>query len=182
MVEEVGCSGGASGAHVVLAGPRAAGKTTIGNLLASSCDLSFIDLDDRALSRFQETSVKQVWETHGETAWREAEVASLQEVLAEAPCVIALGGGVPTIPSARDMLAASASVVIWLKADSSILAARLEAEEGDRPSLTGLSPAEEIAEVCRRRAADYEVIADHVIDTGSENCEMIAQSIKSMLA
>ena len=181
MVEEPRVTGGASASHVVLAGPRAVGKTTIGKLLASTCDLPFVDLDDRSLDRFPETTVKQVWEAHGESAWREAETASLKAVLGESRSVIALGGGVPTIPAARDLLDGPAAMVIWLQADASILAARLSAGDDDRPSLTGRSPADEIAEVCRQRESDYQAIADHVIDAGQRDAAMIAQSIKSML-
>ena len=167
--------------HVVLAGLRAVGKTTIGKILASSCDLGFVDLDARVLSRFPEATVKECWGKYGEAAWREAEVVSLQEVLSEPACVVALGGGVPTIPAARDLLATQHAVVFWLQAAPRILAARLAAEEGDRPSLTGQSPAEEMAEICQRREADYQAIADHVIDAGHQEPEAIAHAMKSLL-
>ena len=59
--------------------------------------------------------------------------------------------GVPTIPLAVEQLNAArqrdAAVIIWLQADPDELASRLESSTGDRPSLTGRTPAEEIAEI-----------------------------------
>ncbi len=157
--------------HVVLTGPRAVGKSTIGRSVARQLDLDFIDLDEAVLDRFEQPTVSEVWKTHGESVWRDMECSVLHELLDASPVVLALGGGVPTIPPAAGDLnrarRAGAAVVIWLQADPVELASRLEASPGDRPSLTGKTPAEEIAEVCRARASSYEAVSDLVIDVGS---------------
>ena len=88
--------------HVLLMGLRGSGKTTVGGLLADRLGCPCIDLDERVLSTFAESTVTAVWATHGEDAWRAAEATTLSELLAgTGPDVIALGGGTPMIESGR---------------------------------------------------------------------------------
>ncbi len=167
--------------HIVLTGPRAVGKSTLGTAVAASLGCPFIDLDDRVLESFESSSVKEVWERHGESAWREAEVRVLASVLDESPSVIALGGGVPTIQEAAELLndarSRGTACVIWLKADPALLAERLVEDTGDRPTLTGQLPADEIASVCAQRAPAYESVSDHGLDVGGMDLSTAIQAI-----
>ena len=144
--------------HVVLTGPRAVGKSTIGRALAKRLGMTFIDLDVKVLARFPESTVGAVWTTHGESAWREMETTVLADLLNDPPMVLALGGGVPTIFEAAESLNRSrqegAAMIIWLQADPHELASRLESFSDDRPSLTGRTPAEEIIEICRIKSIE----------------------------
>ncbi|MCH2133313.1 MAG: hypothetical protein MK116_06145 [Phycisphaerales bacterium] len=171
--------------HIVLAGPRAVGKTTIGRTLAAARGVMFIDLDDRVLSTFEDSTVSEVWRLHGESAWRAAESRVLGEVLAEPPAVIALGGGVPTIPEACQQLNHSRDAgharVLLLEASPAVLADRLADGGGDRPSLTGATPAEEIEAICAERAAAYASVADHSVRTDSRSMDEILLDITAWL-
>ncbi|MEE2907073.1 MAG: shikimate kinase, partial [Planctomycetota bacterium] len=80
----------------------------------------------------------------------------------------------------NDARASGQVQVVWLKADPGLLATRLDAEPGDRPSLTGLSPAEEIANICADRAEAYQAIADHSLDVGNMSIEAIITKILAM--
>ncbi|MDG2424382.1 MAG: shikimate kinase [Phycisphaerales bacterium] len=170
--------------HLVLAGPRAVGKTTIGKAISAAWSRPFVDLDDRVLQTFENQTVSDVWDVHGELAWREAEKRVLASVLSEPPSVIALGGGVPTIQEAADCLnetrSSGSAIVIWLKADPAVLESRLIRASGDRPSLTGQSPAEEIAEVSASREEAYRAISDHQLDVGEMDLETILGRISRM--
>ena len=80
--------------HVLLMGLRGSGKTTVGGLLARQLDGEFVDLDDRVLATFAETTVTDVFSAHGEQAWRAAEARVLHELLSRTAgrdSVIALG-------------------------------------------------------------------------------------------
>jgi shikimate kinase len=155
----------------LLIGPRGCGKTSIGRALADRRGVSFVDLDDLVLARFAEPTVAAVWEDRGEPAWREAEVATLDALLlppiADGGAVIALGGGTPMIPAAREIIEAARTAgvvraVVYLKCTVAELERRLRAAPGDRPSLTGSGVAEEIAAVLAEREPTYEAIADVV--------------------
>ena len=170
-------------AHLVLTGPRAVGKSTMGRALAEAWSCPFIDLDVHVLDSFDEQTLIEVWGTHGESAWRAAEMRSLVSVLAQPPSVIALGGGVPTIPEAAERLNASrrdgTSWIVWLKADPVILASRLSSVLCDRPSLTGQSPEKEIADICAAREDAYRCISDMELDVGTLDLQSAVQRIQS---
>lgn len=167
---------------IVLIGPRGAGKSTIGRLLASTLNVPFADLDDRVRARFGNASVSEIWRQHGEAAFRAAEAESLAELLessgtGRAPggiprCpagVLSLGGGTPMIDSAQrtltDARARGVARVVLLLAPPATLAARLRATVGDRPSLTGDAPHLEVEKVLAARLPTYIRLADARFDT-----------------
>lgn len=173
--------------HLVLLGPRAAGKSRLGGAVAALLERPFIDLDDRVRARFGNRSAREIWASEGEPAWRRGELAALEIALGEPPSVIALGGGTPIIPEAR-MLLESARVAgrtrcVLLLASAGELAARLERAPGDRPPLTAAgrgaaadsdrardaspTPASEVAAVLAERLPIYRALADAEIDTGT---------------
>lgn len=154
--------------NTLLIGARSSGKTTLGRAIVSALHLTFIDLDEQTLATFEETTVRQVWAAHGETAWRAAETRALQRVLESDDQIIALGGGTPMIASAQARIAqerrAGRTLCVYLHCDAAELAKRLAETEGDRPSLTGASLSEEIAGVLSEREPTYRALADAVLD------------------
>ena len=85
--------------NLLLVGPRGSGKSSVGRAVSAAAGLAFVDLDERVLARFPQDTVTEVWRRHGEAAWREAESAALEAVLAGDGQVVALGGGAPMIAS-----------------------------------------------------------------------------------
>lgn len=175
-------------ANILLIGPRACGKSTVGRLLGNGRADRFIDLDDIVKASFSEQSVAEIWRVHGEERWRDAEVRELSALLADSsgPVVIALGGGTPMIAEARDCILAARkrgeAVTVYLRCAAEILCERLRKDTGDRPSLTGADPADEAAEVLDRRAAIYEEVADIVLDCGEDDAETLVRRILLQLA
>jgi len=166
--------------HLVIIGHRGSGKTTIGHAVAVRLGSAFVDLDDAALSRFQNQSVVDVWQHHGERAWREAEAAALADLHLERPpdpdappLVIALGGGTPTIATARQTIdavrSARTTFVVWLRVPVETIVSRLDTDPGDRPALTiaAESETDPIAHhrtLLAERAPIYAALADATID------------------
>ena len=157
---------------VLLIGPRASGKSTVGRALAAALGASFVDLDDVVLAGFADaglTTVEAVWAGPGESAWRRGESAALARQLAPGAgsSVIALGGGTPVIDDARARIRASqragGAIVVYLRCPVGALERRLR-EPGDRPSLTGASPADETRRVLTTREPIYLELADIVTD------------------
>jgi shikimate kinase len=151
--------------NIALTGPRASGKTTIGQALARRRGMRFVDLDEMVKAQFEEDTVREIWARHGETAWRAAELSSLRSVVGMDGQVIALGGGAPMIDAARNVLTeADRMVIIYLKCSVGELERRLKAVTGDRPSLTGADPADEVATVLAVREPVYEALAHTVVE------------------
>jgi shikimate kinase len=158
--------------NTLLIGARGSGKSAIGRRLAKLGDLRFVDLDDRVLARFDEDTVQAIWATHGEGAWREAEVEALRDVLDSDDQIVALGGGTPMIDAAREMIEASRRAdsvrVVYLKGSVELLTERLGRRCGDRPSLTGKDVVEEISDVLEQREPTYLALADLVYETSTK--------------
>lgn len=169
---------------IVLIGMRASGKSTIGRAIAKKLGISFLDLDDVVASEFPEPSIKEIWRVRGESAWRDAEVQCLERILNSAgdrPDVLALGGGVPCISDAREILSRAAVIIIYLHAPPGLLSARLHAEPGDRPTLTGEDVAAEIAAVLAAREPVYRQLAQIVIDTENQSPTDLTRAIINSL-
>jgi shikimate kinase len=166
--------------HLVLIGLRASGKSTTGRLLAQELGVPFVDLDDRTATLLGAETVGEAFRSAGEQRFREAESQALRAALDEPPQVIALGGGTPTAPGAAAMISAardsSAAAVVFLDPGLETLAARLERDEGDRPSLTGLGVVAEIEAVAARRRPLYAALADLVF-TGEVDSVMIKGAV-----
>ncbi|UCD76253.1 MAG: hypothetical protein JSV91_04880, partial [Phycisphaerales bacterium] len=100
--------------------------------------------------------------------------------------VVALGGGTPMIRAARARIEqaqrAGRGMVVYLKCEVRELARRLREAPGDRPSLTGADPSEEVARVLAEREATYLAVADIVFETTHGSPADAATRLAAMLA
>lgn len=88
---------------VVLVGPMAAGKTSLGKRLARALDIPFVDSDARIVQ--QHGVITKIFEEQGEAAFREIEAAIIATELArKGPRILALGGGAVLTESTRELL------------------------------------------------------------------------------
>lgn len=153
--------------HIVLLGLRASGKSTLARALAGRLGLPPVDLDDRVRALAGCASVREAFAALGETRFRELEADALRAALAEPPSVLALGGGTPTAPGAAEILrqarAVGRAALVFLDPPLESLAARLAADAGDRPSLTGRGVVEEIAELAVQRRPLYTELSQLVL-------------------
>ncbi len=178
--------------NVLLMGLRGCGKSTVGQLLAARLECPFVDLDDRVLATFAEPTVTAVWAARGEAAWRAAEATALGELLGRsrtsraADHVIALGGGTPLVESARRDLetarAAGRASLIYMRCTIEELRRRLSGDTGDRPSLTGADPVQELTNVLEAREPVYRQLADHEYDVTTTPPGGIADALAVLLS
>ena len=96
----------------------AAGKSTVGRALASLLRWSFIDLDHEVECRAG-MAIHEIFTRNGEGAFRRLESECLRAVLsgANAPTVIALGGGTFIQTDNADALRQRGARVVFLKTD-----------------------------------------------------------------
>ncbi len=164
--------------RLVLVGYRACGKTTVGRLLAARLACSFIDADHE-LERTLGGPIASFFAAHGEAAFRVREAACLGDLLARpGPWVLSTGGGVVVRPDNRAALIASGAQVIYLHAPAEVLVARLAADAGGRPSLTGAGVAVEVPRVLAEREPWYRAVANTVVDARQAPAEMVAELVR----
>jgi len=169
--------------HLYLTGYRGAGKSTVGKCLASILNWEWIDLDDR-IEQTARVSIKKIFEREGETGFRNRESLALKLASAESSAVISLGGGAVLRSENRDIIAASGRCV-WLSVDADTVIARLFLDattRNRRPSLTTLTPADEVRRVLADREPIYRQTADLTIDAASRPAEQIAAEIAQWLS
>ncbi len=160
-----------------LVGARGAGKTTLGTSLARRLGCEFFDTD-RYMQERDCLTVSEVVEREGWEGFRRREKAALREVLGPER-VVATGGGMVLDPGNRALMR-ECGVVLYLAAPAAVLASRLarDGNQASRPSLTGKSTLEEVAEVLAARDSLYRETAHHVLDAGRDFDGILAEALE----
>jgi shikimate kinase len=158
---------------VVLIGPMGVGKTTIGKKLAKALGLPFRDTD--ALVVQKHGSIPELFETIGETGFRDLEEAVVEEAISTEG-VVATGGGAVLRDSTRDRL--RATTVFYLSTDGRHMASRLA--NGNRPLLK--NGIDDWRRIYDERKPIYEATADYVINTSNQSLASAIDEIKARLA
>lgn len=116
------------------------GKSTIGELLAERLNLPFID-SDKAIEKLEGRSITDIFASDGEAAFREMEMNFLNQLKSTEPSVIAVGGGLPTLEGALELMH-ELGLVIYLNTSLLTLIKRLKDEKQLRPLLKELNDSE----------------------------------------
>lgn len=172
-------------AVVALSGFMGSGKTTAGRLVAATLGRRFVDLDHE-VERREKCTVADVFAREGETGFRRAELAALEEVLggvapaaseADGGLVLALGGGTLTQAPARALLEArGGAVVVYLQT--------LPEEAWERVEHSGRPLArsrEAFAALAAEREDVYRESADLVIHTAGLTPLEVAERVVKMV-
>ena len=137
---------------VVLVGMMGAGKSTIGRRLSVRLRLPFLDADTE-IEAAAGMSIPDIFETHGESQFRDGEARVIARLLDGGPAVLATGGGAFMREETRGRIGAKA-VSIWLKADADIIMRRVK-RRADRPLLQTADPAATIGRLIGEREPVY---------------------------
>jgi len=108
---------------IVLTGMMGAGKTCIGRKLAERLDLPFVDADAQ-IAEAAGCSISEIFERHGEEAFRDGERRVIARLLGEGVHVLAVGGGAFMDPETRALILDKA-LSVWLRADIELLLSRV---------------------------------------------------------
>ena len=163
-----------------LIGFMCSGKTTLGEALAGSIGVPFVDLD-AAIEDEAGMSVSRIFSTMGEESFRRMEADILARLAGRNDVVVGCGGGTPCRPGAMQMMNA-AGITVKLEARRDVLLRRLMEGRHKRPLLAGVKTADEMSAVIDRlmpaRDAYYN-LATHRFDSSYlESPEEIAASVE----
>jgi shikimate kinase len=144
---------------VVLVGMMGSGKTTVGRRVAARLDRPFLDADAELEERSGRT-VRDWFAEAGESAFRDAESATLTALLDHPePAVIAAGGGV--VIRAENRAALADPFVVLLDAEPAFLASRVQ-RKSHRPLIDG-DAVGTLERLHAERGAWYQEVADVVV-------------------
>ena len=161
-----------------LIGFMGVGKTTIGKQIAALSKVIFIDTDNQ-IEKETSKSIKEIFETVGEIAFRKLETDTIRSINKKA--IVACGGGLPAHNNNIEYLKHKGKV-IYLKASSETLIKRLEKNKNNRPLICNLTN-EKLLEFIRKILKEREKIykqADYTIETDNKTVKEILREINSL--
>lgn len=153
----------------------AAGKTTVGRLLAERLGWEFVDFDERIHERTGRTPGAIIRE-EGEAAFRAVEAGMARELAGRSRMVLATGGGWGADPR-RAAALGPGTVRIWLRIGAAEAVRRAEADGTDRP-LLGEPPGRlaRAESLLAEREPGY-AAADHVVDVDGTAAVVVVEEI-----
>ncbi len=171
--------GAARSGRIALIGLRGAGKSTLGEKLAQSLGLPFVELD-REVEKEAGAKLGEVFAMYGQDAFRRFERRALERVLNQNErAVIAAGGSLVTDPESYKLLL-DRCLCVWLKASPEEHMARVIAQGDMRPFKGRSAALDEI----RRLLADRERLygrADVTLDTSGKSLRQSLAEIRKAI-
>ena len=168
---------------ITLIGYRGSGKSTVAAPLAARLAWDWIDADIE-IERRAGCTIREMFDTQGESYFRDLEQRTLRDLLRQKNLVIAAGGGAVMNENTRcDMQ--SAGPVVWLQAGVDTLSDRIHADEataGRRPNLTQAGGRQEIEQLLIEREPFYRRTATLSVVTDELSVEQIVQEIFRSIA
>lgn len=161
------------GRSIVLVGLMGAGKSSIGKRLAARIDLPFFDADAE-IEAAAGCSIAEIFERHGEAAFRDGERRVIQRLLAGPRKVLATGGGAFMNAETRAAIARH-GLSIWLKADLDTLVKRT-ARRSNRPLLRQGDPRDVLQRLMNERYPVY-AEAEITVETRDGPHEDVVEAI-----
>lgn len=145
-------AGDGTDGSLVLVGLMGVGKSTIGRRLAARLGLPFVDADEE-IEKAAGMTVQEIFDRHGEAAFRDGERRVIARLIDGKPKVIATGGGAFVNDQTRQLILDRATAV-WLDADLDILVNRVSRRDG-RPLLKGRDPRDVLTRLAKEREPYY---------------------------
>jgi len=166
---------------IVIVGLMGAGKSCIGKRLASRIGLPFADADAE-IEKAAGCSIEEIFERHGEAAFRDGEHRVIRRLLSEEPKVLSTGGGAYMNPMTRADIRAH-GVSVWLRADLDLLLKRT-GRRNNRPLLKRGDPRQILARLIAERYpvyAEADITVDNVDGPPEVTVENVRQRVEAYL-
>ncbi|WP_310621779.1 shikimate kinase [Flexibacterium corallicola] len=162
---------------IVLVGIMGCGKSTVGRRLAQYLSLPFVDADNE-IEQAADRTVKEIFEEHGETYFREGEKRVIARLMKEGPQVLATGGGAFMNLETRSRIKED-GVSIWMKAELPVIMNRVR-KRPTRPLLQTVDPEGTMQKLMDERYPVY-ALADMTIWSRDVTHEAVMEEILNAL-
>ena len=169
--------------NLFLIGPMAAGKTTVGKMLAKELALEFIDTDQE-IERRSGASVAWIFDVEGEESFRRREIAVIEDFTQKSAILLATGGGAVLRPENRHHLT-SRGTVVFLDTSVELQMQRTEKDKKRpllRNNVQNWDKKKVLTELRCKRQPLYQEIADITVFAGTETSKHLVQKIIRLLS
>jgi shikimate kinase len=166
---------------IVFVGMMAAGKTSVGRMVAQHLAIPFVDADHEIETAAQMT-IPEIFVQRGEAEFRSGERRVIARLLRDGPRVLATGGGAYMSVETRDAIKAR-GIAVWLKVDTETILRRAR-KRNNRPLLQTADPEATVHELIRVRypiyeQADVTIVSDNL--THEQTTALVLGSLDALL-
>lgn len=161
--------------HVFFIGFLGAGKTTVARNLGNMFHRSYVDVD-RMVERELHASVRRIFETRGEAAFRDAETQALKSLAGRKSLLVSCGGGVIERPENQRIMHELGHVV-YLDGTLEDSLKQIRRPE-KRPDL---GDARHARKVYAHRRPLYEAACDYRVIITGKSFEQVAYDVGELL-
>ena len=161
--------------NLYLVGFMGTGKSAVGRTVAQRLRYQFID-SDQAIEESQGRSIKEIFESDGEAAFRKMEEAFVEEGHPNENCVVSCGGGLIAQPGILERIQSKGPVVCLLAAPQTIFN-RVSGSK-KRPLLNVENPLAKIEELLKEREPIYRKAGTEVLTDGRSIADVAAHVIR----
>lgn len=160
--------------NIMLIGFMGTGKSTISRELGKITGKREIDVDAYIVDK-EKCSINEIFETWGESHFRDIETKYLKEIQKNSDCIVSCGGGA-VLRDENVQCMRENGVIVLLSADPETIFLRVKNSK-DRPILNDNMNIEFITELMNKRKDRYMSAADIVIATDGKSPNDICQEI-----
>ena len=160
---------------IVLIGFAATYKSSVGKLLSEKLNLPHVDTDDVLQTNARQT-IQQIFDTHGEQAFRRAENDLIGQLCTQDNVVISCGGGSVLASNFTEL--AQNAVVVWLTATAQTIKSRLGTPA--RPLFDGLTESQ-LQQYVDSRTLHYQQYANVCLPTDGLSSTQVAQQLYELI-
>ena len=164
--------------NIYLIGPMAAGKSTVGRLLAKRLNKTFYDTDVEIIE-CTGVEIALIFELEGEEGFRQRETETLRKLSSLEGAVVATGGGI-VLREENVALLQQTGRIVYLQCSVEQQLRRTKYDT-KRPLLQIANPRVKLEQLMKERAPIYESIADIKISTNKTNSKRVINGILDKL-
>lgn len=157
--------------HIFFIGFLGSGKTTLARNIGTLFGRSFCDID-RMVERSMHASIDQIFEKHGEQAFRNQELLELKKLMTRKSLLVSSGSGIVEHPQSRALMK-QIGVVVFL--DGALEDSLRQIQRADRRPDMGSGTHEELKALYNKRRPLYEQLADITISIRNKDFSEVAQ-------
>lgn len=164
--------------NIFIVGAMGSGKSSIGKLLAQSCQMQFLDTDYE-IEQNSKYDITTIFEKFGEEEFRNKETGLLENLSRVENHIIATGGGIILKQENIDIMK-KMGLIVFLDINLQAQIKRVKYRK-HRPLLKNTDLEKKLKDLKSERDPIYNTISDYIIDVSGKDKNTVVEEIKNKI-
>ena len=164
--------------NIFIVGAMGSGKSSIGKLLAQSCQMQFLDTDYE-IEQNSKYDITTIFEKFGEEEFRNKETGLLENLSRVENHIIATGGGIILKQENIDIMK-KMGLIVFLDINLQAQIKRVKYRK-HRPLLKNTDLEKKLKDLKSKRDPIYNTISDYIIDVSGKDKNTVVEEIKNKI-